>query len=176
MQSFSCAKGLKYTQKLQLQRQRAVNESFRRKLLRREAVEYDRQRAKLIKASKVHRREEWLLGSLAPRHDVGVPAETYGTFPAKQLKPPPKLKEERRQWGIAVRDRVCVVGAGERERGKIGVVKQVDESTQTVVVKGLNMVGGVFFFQFPPDIFIPVQCLWLQLCAPLKESLEVALS
>lgn len=124
-------------------KQHKASTRLQRTTLRREAVDYNRQKARLIKASKIARREDWELGPLAPRRDVGLSGETYGTLPSKQLKPTNKMRDERRNWGIHVGDRVCVTGTEQRERGKIGKVIKVDNRSQTCVVGGVNVVCGL---------------------------------
>lgn len=51
-----------------------------------------------------------------------------------------KMDGKWKKWGIREGDRVCVVGAKEREKGKIGVVREVKEKAESCKVQGINMV------------------------------------
>lgn len=86
-------------------------------------------------------KEDWNLGPLAPRRDVGDKAETYGTVHFRMLQPINKPPGRWKSWGIREGDRVCVVGPKEREKGKIGVVGEVTEKAESCKVRGVNLVG-----------------------------------
>ncbi|KAI4207188.1 MAG: hypothetical protein LQ346_000682 [Caloplaca aetnensis] len=79
-------------------------------------------------------KEDWNLGPLAPRRDVGDKAETYGTVHFRMLQPINKPPGRWKSWGIREGDRVCVVGPKEREKGKIGVVGEVTEKAESCKV------------------------------------------
>lgn len=97
-----------------------------------------------IMAARTARREDWLMGPLAPRRDVGNSKETYGTVSPKQLRAPLKEKGQWKDWCIREGDRVVVVAPKHRDRGKIGTVKSVREMAEECTVEGLNMVCSVF--------------------------------
>lgn len=51
-----------------------------------------------------------------------------------------KMDGKWKKWGIREGDRVCVVGKKERDKGKIGIVKEVTERAETCKVIGINTV------------------------------------
>lgn len=71
---------------------------------------------------------------------MGDKAETYGTVPLRMLEGVEKMDGKWKKWGIREGDRVCVVGPKERDRNKIGVVKEIKEKAEVCKVTGLNMV------------------------------------
>lgn len=85
-------------------------------------------------------KEDWHLGPLAPRRDVGDKADTYGTVHFRMLQAVEKPLGRRKDWGIRKGDRVCIVGSKERDRGKIGVVGEVTEKAESCKVRGINLV------------------------------------
>ena len=100
------------------------------------------------KAAKQARREDYLLGALAPRRDVGAAKETYGMLDARRLVQPAtqgigieKRRKEAEWSGIRQGDRVVVVGKRERDCGKIGEVVEVRWVQGVCVVEGVNLVG-----------------------------------
>ncbi|KAG6986428.1 GTP-binding protein rhoA [Physcia stellaris] len=90
-------------------RQKLREAASRKKHQRSNIVEEHRQvgvaRHKIIKEHKAARREDWLLGPLAPRRDAGAGAATFGTVPQQLLNVPEAL--ERKKWGIRKGDRVA---------------------------------------------------------------------
>lgn len=132
------------------------------KTLARETVEYNRERAGLVKAHKKARREDWQLGPLAPRRDVGEGAEGYGAVGRRMVRGVEMGGEKKGgkegmmggrgmmeggkvDWGIRAGDRVCVTGRGERDEGRIGEVVEVREGMGRVVVRGVNLVWCLTF-------------------------------
>ena len=67
--------------------------------------------------------------------------DTYGTVPMRAINDVEKNYGEWKRWGIKEGDRVVVVGVKERERGKVGVVRELNEKAESCKVKGLNMVS-----------------------------------
>jgi large subunit ribosomal protein L24 len=99
-----------------------------------------------IKTARQTRREDWQLGPIAPRRDVGLNKETYGTINTMRLRSEIKTLQERlelnpeggRYPNIVVEDRVVLLEG--RDKGKIGKVIAVDAQRQELTVEGLNLV------------------------------------
>jgi large subunit ribosomal protein L24 len=99
-----------------------------------------------IKRARAARREEYDLGPLAPRRDVGTSRDTYGTVNAMRLKGQQLTMEQRlemnpetgRYANIVPEDRVVLLEG--RDKGKIGKVRSVSSVTQEIIVEGLNLV------------------------------------
>ncbi|KAL1996965.1 hypothetical protein VTN49DRAFT_7830 [Thermomyces lanuginosus] len=88
---------------------------------------------------KKNRWEDWMRGPLAPKRDAGAQASHYGAITPMAVQPPKIPKHLRRQYiNIAPGDRVCLMKG--KDKGKIGEVVSVDEETEHVTVKDLNMV------------------------------------
>ncbi|KAL8831687.1 MAG: hypothetical protein Q9170_005183 [Blastenia crenularia] len=117
------------------------NASDTRKLLRFQEKVHNRERRNLYVSARQARKEDWALGPLAPRRDVGDKAETYGTVSIRLIDKIDKMNGEWKRYGIREGDRVCVVGEGERDRWKIGVVRDVKEKAETCKVQGINLVN-----------------------------------
>lgn len=94
-----------------------------------------------IKAERLARREDWFMGPLAPRRDVGENKDLYGTVSTRRLQGGDVAEEKKKDWCLEVNDRVVVVAGGHRDRGKIGQVREIREKAQEAVVTGLNRVG-----------------------------------
>lgn len=101
-----------------------------------------------IREAQRARKEDWALGPLAPRRDVGEKKATYGAMDVFTYQLPELDPEARPKWmHISVGDRVVVIRG--RERGKIGTVDDVTQERASVRVKGVNVV----------DLNVPA---WLQ--------------
>ncbi|KAL1960195.1 hypothetical protein VTO42DRAFT_8738 [Malbranchea cinnamomea] len=99
------------------------------------------------KEERARRREDWLLGPLAPRRDVGEKFGLYGTVPSSRIQPPKVEKAKRRKYvNFAPGDRVCLIKG--REKGKIGKVLTVNAEAETLTVDGVNMHD----VEFPPYV------------------------
>ena len=96
-------------------------------------------RQKQIEAYRIARREDWLLGPLAPRRDAGKGAETHGTLSQTFIKGPAN-PGKRKEWCIERGDRVVITGENERDRGKIGMVKELRKKEEEVIIDKLNLV------------------------------------
>ena len=97
-----------------------------------------------ILEARKNRRIDWEAGSLAPRHDVGDKAETYGTVSIYDFNVPDRLPKDRpKWWPVDVGDRVVITKG--RDRGKIGAVTSIEKDKGAVVVKDMN----------PIDIWVP---------------------
>ena len=113
------------TRKLRVQEQKVTNISIRN----------DR------RAALVARHEDWHLGPLAPKRDVGDAQYTYGSLDSRRFRGVEKPKEEVKNWGIVRGDRVVIVQNGHPERGRIGTVTEVREEAEECFVKGMNRVS-----------------------------------
>lgn len=99
-----------------------------------------------IKNARAARREDYDLGPLAPRRDVGLKKDTYGTIHSNQLHGQKLTMEERlevnpsggRYANIVPGDRVVVLEGA--DKGRIGKVQSFDKDKQQITVEGLNMV------------------------------------
>lgn len=99
-----------------------------------------------IKNARSARREDYDLGPLAPRRDVGLKKETYGTIHSNQLHGQKLTMEERmevnpsggRYANIVAGDRVVLLEG--KDKGRIGKVQSFDGEKQQVTVEGMNMV------------------------------------
>ena len=99
-----------------------------------------------IKNARRARREDYDLGPLAPRRNVGLKEETYGTVHTNRLRGPELTMEERlkvnpsggRYSNIVNGDRVVLLEGP--DKGRIGKVQGFDYKRQELTVQGLNMV------------------------------------
>lgn len=91
-----------------------------------------------IRIARHNRREDWETGALAPRRDVGEHKTTYGAVAMYDFQLPEKDPHKRPKWmGVSRGDRVVVMKG--REKGKIGIVTDVNQERGSVTVKGVNM-------------------------------------
>ncbi|KAL2355534.1 hypothetical protein BJ546DRAFT_875252 [Cryomyces antarcticus] len=130
----------------------AKRQAARRALLRTQKEEADTARTKtmehiqslkeqsrVVKEARKNRREDWELGPLAPRRDVGENKQYYGTVDHKTLRGAEIPKKKRMElWTIVEGDRVVLLTG--RDKGKIGEVDNVNKETEEVTVTGLNRV------------------------------------
>jgi len=130
-------------------------------------LQADRARNRYIKEERTARREDWILGPLAPDRNSGKNKGVYGavepvmvrgpSLPTRVRKGPSGngwdiqgsegKPDEGKEWegvgqegNIVVGDRVCVVKGRDEIRGRIGVVKDVSLERGEVTVEGLNHV------------------------------------
>ncbi|KAL8649373.1 MAG: hypothetical protein Q9226_005598 [Calogaya cf. arnoldii] len=120
---------------------RSKNASDTRKLQHDQLKIHNQARRDFFVSARQAQREDWRLGPLAPRRNVGDKVETYGTVPLRLINSPEKMDGKWKDWGIREGDRVCVVGDRKRDKGKIGVVKELNEKAETCKVTGLNMIS-----------------------------------
>jgi large subunit ribosomal protein L24 len=99
----------------------------------------------LKKAARLRQREDWELGPLAPRRDVGTLGyKQWGTAPEpavmgdEEMELPPW---EQVWMPIAVGDRVVIIRG--HDKGKIGVVINASKKGQTVKLDGLFKVYAI---------------------------------
>ena len=94
-----------------------------------------------VRAARNVQREDWTLGVLAPKRDVGDDADKYGTVSVRRIQPPPEKGDGWwKDYCIVEGDRVVIVEPGHRDRGKIGTVADVKKEAEYCVVQGLNEV------------------------------------
>jgi large subunit ribosomal protein L24 len=114
---------------------RAVKEFHRDRIMRDKALRG------YVKAERSARREDWLLGPLAPQRDVGDQKGLYGTMTPMAVRQP-KVPERQRPESLnfAVGDRVVVVRG--RPKGMISEIKTINEESMTVILEGINTVSA----------------------------------
>ena len=105
---------------------------------------------KQLKAAQTARREDYELGPLAPRRDVGNDKESYGTLNQYQLRLNRVDRERREEALKSVGGRFLNIVKGDRvvllegkDKGKIGKISEVDLDRLACKVEGLNMVSSV---------------------------------
>ncbi|KAI9866910.1 MAG: hypothetical protein M1830_005879, partial [Pleopsidium flavum] len=104
-----------------------------------EAIVHRRSINQTLKDARITRREDWQLGPLAPKRDVGAQKDTYGTGNSRLMRGLELPESERtKEWPVAEGDRVVLMEG--RDKGKIGVVKTTKKETEELTVEGLNMV------------------------------------
>lgn len=114
-------------------------ESEKRVLDLQDAILRRRSVLQTLKDARIARREDWKLGPLAPRRDVGAQRDTYGTTDTRLLRGPELPKSEQtKYWPIVAGDRVVLVEG--RDKGKIGTVRSIDKARNELTVEGLNKV------------------------------------
>ncbi|KAI9688489.1 MAG: hypothetical protein M1822_001438 [Bathelium mastoideum] len=96
-------------------------------------------RATMRREARMRQNEDWQLGPLAPRRDVGQAAESYGTTNTTFMRPPNVPERHRlKHWLVREGDRVVIIKG--RDQGKIGDVSAIDEEKETVQIRGLNRI------------------------------------
>lgn len=110
----------------------------------------NKETAKLWKTAQEAMKEDYRLGPLAPRRDVGSQKDIYGSVGGRLIRGPQLLAGSTRQKQFqanlegfgghlyVVNDRVVVIEG--HDKGKIGVIKEIDEETGEAVVGGMNLV------------------------------------
>ncbi|PQE26793.1 kow domain-containing domain-containing protein [Rutstroemia sp. NJR-2017a BVV2] len=104
---------------------------------------------RFAEAKRAHK-ENWELGPLAPRRDVGKNKETYGALDSQHIQGPRLRRAEAEEilelWGgkflnIREGDRVVILEG--RDKGKIGPVISIDKKRAEVTVEGMNMADVI---------------------------------
>lgn len=129
----------------------------------------DKKLREYIKEERAHRREDWMLGPLAPNRNVGLDKGTFGTIDVQSIQRPqipkpaqggPKVKGDvATDWegkhrklkfkgntivgNVVVGDRVCVVHGHPRIKGQIGYVSVVDPEREELRITNINVVCTV---------------------------------
>jgi large subunit ribosomal protein L24 len=100
-----------------------------------------------IKQRRAERREDWELGPLAPRRDVGDLKDTFGTVSTHRVRGPIRMHSERKEVLESVGGRRLTLVKGDRvvliegrDKGKIGTITATDRKRAECTVQGLNMV------------------------------------
>ena len=101
-----------------------------------------------LKQARLVRREDYELGPLAPRRDVGDKVDSYGSIGGhrtqRDLLRPKVLMETLKSVGgvymnIVAGDRVVLLEG--KDKGKIGKVLQTDKMRASCTVEGMNVVS-----------------------------------
>ncbi|KAJ5477186.1 hypothetical protein N7539_007330 [Penicillium diatomitis] len=99
--------------------------------------EYNQALSTTLKEARQARWEDWQKGELAPKRDSGLAATTYGALNASLMHPPRVPGHLRRKHILfAPGDRVCVIRG--RDKGKIEEIAQVNEESETVLIKNVH--------------------------------------
>ena len=121
-------------------KEKGVELSIEKKIVHRQETSLYSFRREDIRAARSARREDWVLGPLAPRRDVGNKKDTYGAMDSRLLRGVEKPDGYWKDWCIVEGDRVVVIENGHRDKGKIGKVTSVSEKAEECIVNGLNQV------------------------------------
>ncbi|KAG9229093.1 putative 54S ribosomal protein L40, mitochondrial [Amylocarpus encephaloides] len=108
-----------------------------------------RYQATLLKRERLNRREDWDLGPIKPRRDVGDAKGKYGATDGAYMKGLPVLRSDKdailEPFGGSVKhlplrrgDRVVLLSG--HDKGKIGMIKTIDLTRLQVTIDGLNRV------------------------------------
>ncbi|RDL38054.1 Uncharacterized protein BP5553_05487 [Venustampulla echinocandica] len=128
-------------------RRREKNNRDFRKAQRDQTFFQNRERGAILKQAAINRKEDWELGALAPKRDVGEWKEKYGTVNPHTLRGPMLFGEERykkleifggKYLNITAGDRVVLLEG--RDKGKIGTIKEIDARRAECTIEGLNLV------------------------------------
>ena len=91
---------------------------------------------KAVRNERKNRREDWMLGPLAPMRDSGIDRQTYGATSPRALYGVKAMEEDKlKHIPFMKGDRVVVISG--REKGKIGKIDNIQEATQSARVEGL---------------------------------------
>jgi large subunit ribosomal protein L24 len=136
-----------------LRKRKDIQQRERQKTIREQNAFTRREVMQGLKSRRFERREDWELGPLAPRRDVGNKKDTFGAVSTQLLKGPvltvAEREEKLKDWGgsrlnlsrlnLVTGDRVVLLEG--RDKGKIGKVTATDKYRAECTVQGLNMVG-----------------------------------
>lgn len=127
----------------------------------------ERKARQYVKEERANRREDWILGPLAPNRNVGTSKGTFGTVDTELIQSPlipkPVMAKPKRVGydasdyegqdkklaftgdtivgNVVVGDRVVVVHGPERIRGVIGTVQNVDLQREELRIDNVNVVS-----------------------------------
>jgi large subunit ribosomal protein L24 len=102
-----------------------------------------------VESAKEAIRNDWAMGSLAPRRDIGVWDGAHGAIGEARFSSPGHfslvMRNARCQWAggayhlcLAAGDRVVLLDGP--DKGRIGPVHSVNDDTAEVTISGLNKV------------------------------------
>lgn len=94
------------------------------------------------KEARIARREDWELGPLAPRRDVGDKAESYGSVTVNTIMfpdMPPSLLKQQKKHHMKIGDRVVILKG--LDKGKIGIIREFKEDANAAFIEGLRLVS-----------------------------------
>ncbi|EMC97566.1 hypothetical protein BAUCODRAFT_68328 [Baudoinia panamericana UAMH 10762] len=95
-----------------------------------------------IRQARINRQVDWDTGALAPRRDAGENATGYGALGIQNLNMAELPNKHQVKRSLIVEgDRVAVIRG--REKGKIGSVTQYSKESNSVKIKGVNVVDVV---------------------------------
>ncbi|KAF2142298.1 uncharacterized protein K452DRAFT_350730 [Aplosporella prunicola CBS 121167] len=115
-----------------------ADRAVKRRMERRENQQIEALVRQSVKQERAWRREDYELGPLKPRRDVGDNYGLWGTVDPQRLQPVKTDPNTRLKFApFAPGDRVAIMRG--RDTGKIGEVRDVDDEAQAVHVKGLNL-------------------------------------
>lgn len=97
------------------------------------------QRFDLLRAERRERREDWMMGPLAPNRDAGLDQGVYGTLNVMRFNPATPLKPEK-FVNFMKGDRVAIMAGP--DKGKIGEVQEVTAEKEVCTIVGMNLVSG----------------------------------
>ncbi|CRG85351.1 hypothetical protein PISL3812_02444 [Talaromyces islandicus] len=122
--------------KLKIQQKQEAREEV--KTFIRENGQQEKNKNQLSKEARLRRTDDWLRGSIAPKVDSGLFAETYGTAPPFGMALPKIPKHQRKKYiNFAKGDRVAILKG--IDKGKIGVIDSVDPERESVTLKNHNI-------------------------------------
>lgn len=123
-------------------RARVATEKENRRLRKQAISERARYQQSILrneKQERQQRREDWMMGPLAPRRDAGERYDAFGTVSLDRIQLPTVFKGNRRRYiNFAVGDRAVVIRG--QDKGKISKIVSIMEPQQSVRLKDLNMV------------------------------------
>jgi large subunit ribosomal protein L24 len=111
---------------------------------------FDRENSARERAERRYRREDWELGPIKPKRDVGDWKDKYGTVDYQAIQGldiyRPDLLKKLEPFGgkylnIRKGDRVVILEG--HDKGKIGIISVIDLKKAKVTVEGLNKVRRI---------------------------------
>lgn len=121
------------------------------KTSREQVLHARRQETSSIKNARLNRREDYELGPLAPKRDVGDVKDTYGTTDGSRMRSQPidprKIEQVLKDVGYEKKWRTVHFVVGDRvvmlegkDKGRIGYISAIDIPKGEATIEGMNMV------------------------------------
>jgi large subunit ribosomal protein L24 len=129
----------KAQQARKLKRAKEVEERLLNSSLRRQLKMMNQEQRDLRLAERTARREDWDMGPLAPRRDVGEDGDFYGGMNSRWMRGIQSISHgfvKIRDFRVG--DRVVLTDGP--DQGNIGEIKEIMEDRNLCFVEGLNMV------------------------------------